>query len=402
MHAMYEVPIRLKKMLKIHVDFEKRIFGFDLLRAFAIFCVIHGHGHHLLKGTLLEKFPWIELPHGVDIFFVISGFLIGYSFIVNATRECGKLSFSKTLNFWKRSALRILPNYYLILFLNYLMVSFELLDGSIDKFNIWLFATFTQNLFYPFYDFFWESWSLATQEWFYLLFPILLMILGKTIKLKYNILIISSFFIIGSIAYRYSISGIEYDSFWWDVSFRKVVLSRIDCIFYGVVAAWFRFYFNEFWSKYSLPLFIIGILIFLLTIYIPKEQNTIYLNVFYLSISPVYISFCFPLFDKLKDTKNILGRVITYLSILSYAMYLFNLMVIQIIDKHFSEVLISNTTLKYLLYWSITIFFSYFLYVLIENPISTIGNRLLHTTKMMYKRIGLIEKSKTTIGNKPL
>lgn len=383
-------------MLGFKVDFEKRIFGFDLLRAFAIFCVIHGHGKHLLKGTMIENFPWIRLPHGVDIFFVLSGFLIGYSFIVNANRTNNKLTFSKSLNFWKRSALRILPNYYLILVLNYLLVNNGLLNGSTDKFSIWLFATFTQNLFYSFHGFFWESWSLATQEWFYLMFPILLMLFGKKVKLKYNILIISLLFIIISVVYRYSISNLEYNYFWWDVNFRKVVMSRIDCIFYGVIAAWFRFYFKESWIKYATPLFIVGILLFLLIAYFPKEQNSLYTKVFYLSISPIYISLWFPLIDKLKDTKTFISKLITYFSILSYAMYLINLLTIQILSKHFSEILNNHTTIKYLLFWLITVFLSYLLYVLYENPISTKGNRLLHTTKMMYKRIRVDEKNRTS------
>jgi peptidoglycan/LPS O-acetylase OafA/YrhL len=386
-------------MLGFKIDFDKRIFGFDLLRAFAIFCVIHGHGRHILKGTLLEGFPWFILPHGVDIFFVISGFLIGYSFIVNANKTNGKLTFSKILNFWKRSALRILPNYYLILVVNYILVNGDILNGSTDKFSFWKFFTFTQNLFYPFYDFFWESWSLATQEWFYLLFPIFVLVLGNIFKLKYNIPIISIIFIMSSVLYRFSISDLDYDSFWWDVNFRKVALSRFDCIYIGVIAAWFRFYFKEYWTKYALPLFLLGVLLFILHSNLPREINSIYFKVFYLSIAPIYIVMWFPLVDRLKDTKSVFGKLITYFNILSYAMYLFNLMVIQILDRHYSTALPNNATLKYIIFWLITIFLSYLLYILYENPISTLGNRLLHTTKMMYKRIGLNERNKTTGGN---
>ncbi len=381
-------------MLGIKIDFEKRIFGFDLLRAFAIFFVIHGHGRHLLNSTLFEGFPWFRLPHGVDIFFVLSGFLIGYSFIVNANRTNNKLPLSKSSNFWKRSVLRILPNYYLILFLNYFLVNGGILNGSTDQFSIWRFITFTQNLFYPFYDFFWESWSLSAQVWFYLLFPILIMVLVEKFKLKYVIPAISLLFILSSIVYRFSISSLDYDSFWWDVSFRKVVVSRMDCVFFGVIAAWFRFYFKDYWMKYAKPLFLIGVLLFIFAAYLPKEVNSLYNKVFFLSISPIYISLWFPLIDRLKDTKTILSKLITCFSVLSYAMYLLNLMVIQIIDKHYSDVLLNHATLKYLSYWAITVFLSYLLYVLFENPVSTYGNRIFNTTKMMYKRIGQAENNR--------
>ncbi len=276
-------------MLGFKIDFDKRIFGFDLLRAFAIFCVVHGHGKNLLKGSLFEGFPWIRLPHGVDIFFVISGFLIGYSFIVNSNRTHGKLTLSKALNFWKRSALRILPNYFLILGINYLLVKRGILNGSIDNLSIWKFITFTQNLFYPFYDFFWESWSLATQEWFYLLFPIFLMLLSKKYKIKYVIPFICLLFIVGSMIYRLSISNLEYNGFTWDVNFKKVALSRIDCVYFGVITAWFRFYFKEAWIRYAKPMFFIGLFLFLFITYIPEDLNSFYTKVFYLSIPPIYI-----------------------------------------------------------------------------------------------------------------
>ena len=374
-------------MLGFKIDFDKRIFGFDLLRAFAIFCVIHGHGKHLLKGTLVEEFPWFKLPHGVDIFFVLSGFFIGYSFIVKSNRTHGKLTFNQTLNFWKRSALRILPNYYLILVVNYFLVSEGIIDGSTEKFSMWKFFTFTQNLFYPFYDFFWESWSLATQEWFYLLFPIFILGFSKFFDLKYIIPIISLLFILSSMLYRYSISDLDYDSFWWDVNFRKVAFSRFDCIYYGVIAAWIRFYFEEYWIKFAKTLFLIGVLLFILHSNIAREINSIYSKVFYLSIAPIYIAMWFPLIDRIKDSKSILSKLITYFSILSYAMYLINLMLIQIFDKHYSTTFQSNATQKYLLFWMITISLSYLLYRVYENPISTLGDKLIHTTKVIYKRV---------------
>ncbi|WP_167614077.1 acyltransferase family protein [Maribellus sediminis] len=374
-------------MLGIKIDYEKRIYGFDLLRAFAIFCVIHGHGKHLLTGTMLEGFPWVPLPRGVDIFFVLSGFLIGYSFISGAAKTNGQLKFGKAMNFWERSALRILPNYYLLLAVNYFLVKSEILNGSVAKFSPWLFATFTQNLWYPFYDFFWESWSLATQEWFYLLFPLLLLFFTRNNRLKQSIVIISGFFITIAIIYRINISGTVYDTFWWDVNFRKVALSRIDSIFFGVLAAWVRFFYAESWKKFALPAFISGIVIFLIMSSIPKNTESIYYNIIYLSLSPIFIALLFPLIDRLKDSRSVVGRFITVISFLSYSMYLLNLLFIQLIDKHYPNLLANHATFKYLLFLLVTFTGSYLLYQLYEHPIATLGNKILHTSKMMYKRM---------------
>lgn len=317
----------------------------------------------------------------------MSGFLIGYSFIVSANKNSDKPTFSKTLNFWKRSALRILPNYFLILIINYILCELNILNGSNDKFSFWLFATFTQNLYYPFYGFFWESWSLATQEWFYLLFPLALLALTKVIKLKHSILLISFLFILSAIYYRINAHGINYNYFNWDITFRKVAASRIDCIFFGVIAAWFRFYYAKIWNKNALLLFIIGTVVFFVVSYSPAPLNSIYKNIIYLSLAPIYIMLWLPLLDQLKDVKTIFGKILSTISVLSYAMYLLNLLLIQIINNHFSSLLKQHTTVKYLLYWLLTLSLSYILYRFYENPISRVGNNMLHTTKMMYKRI---------------
>lgn len=374
-------------MFGIKIDYNKRIYGFDFLRALAIFFVVHGHGRNLLSGTKLEGFPWFDLPHGVDIFFVLSGFLIGYSFLVSANKSNGILPLAKATNFWKRSALRILPNYYLILLVNYVLVNTEIIAGTTEKFNILLFITFTQNLFYPFYDFFWESWSLAVQEWFYLLFPLLLLTMSRVMNVKYGVLIISLTFILISIVYRISISDVEYDSFWWGVNFRKTTAARIDCIYFGVLAGWFRYYLPKVWNKFAIPAFITGVIMFILLSKLDKNLNTVYYNVFFLSISAICIMLWFPLIDRVKNVKTIFGKFVSVISILSYSMYLLNLLIIQIINKNFSELMANNATLKYLIYWVVTLLSSYLLYKLYENPIASYGNKVLHTTKMMYKRV---------------
>ncbi|MBN2776152.1 MAG: acyltransferase [Bacteroidales bacterium] len=374
-------------MLGIKVDADKRIFGFDLLRALAIFFVMHGHGRHLLTGTIIEGFPWFKLPHGVDIFFVISGFLIGYSFIVNSNKTDGKTQFKTVTNFWKRSMLRIFPNYYLLVVVNYILVNSQIINGSTDMFPMIRFLTFTQNLYYPFYEFFWESWSLAVQEWFYLLFPLLLLLYSRFFKVKFGVLFFSLGFIAFSIWYRYSISDIQYDQFWWDVSYRKVTASRIDSIFYGVIAAWIRYYFPKFWNKNALLLFALGITLYIINVNIPKSPNDFYTQVFYLSVSPLCIALWFPLIDKIKSYKTKIGEAITVFSILSYAIYLTNMLLIQIINKNFTNFMSGNASIKYLSYIALCVLISYLIYILYENPLSKLGNKLLKTRKMMYKRI---------------
>jgi peptidoglycan/LPS O-acetylase OafA/YrhL len=373
-------------MLGFHIDYTKRIYGYDLLRAYAIFRVVNGHGGHLLNGTVLEGFPWFSSPSGVDIFFVLSGFLIGFSFISNLEKSKDNNALKLATNFWKRSSLRILPNYYLILLVNYAFSKWGLINGSNEEFPLILFATFTQNLVAPFYGFFWESWSISVQEWFYLSFPLLILLFTKFKSVKTSALFTFLVFFLVSLLYRLYLSQEDYDRYFWDLNFRKMILSRLDSIGFGVLAAWVRFYWPVIWKKVAIPSFIFGILLFASVLYIPFEINTFYTNIVFYHITPLSVAFLLPLLDRIKDVKSFAGKAITYVSILSYAIYLFNLLVIQIINKHFKDGLFENGIYNYLLYWLIVIVLSYALFILIENPIVKNGNKILHTTRMMYKR----------------
>jgi peptidoglycan/LPS O-acetylase OafA/YrhL len=102
---------------------------------------------------------------GVEIFFVLSGFLIGQ--ILLRDFEQG-VNFKKLLHFWKRRWIRTIPVYYLVLFLKFVLAP------AIGINIIWYFL-FLQNNIYGI-DFFGVSWSLVIEEWFYLLIPFGLLI----------------------------------------------------------------------------------------------------------------------------------------------------------------------------------------------------------------------------------
>ena len=65
----------IKNLFKITIN-PNRIYGLDILRAFAILFVVVGHGKHLLPDKYSKIHSYIVFD-GVSIFFVLSGFLIG-------------------------------------------------------------------------------------------------------------------------------------------------------------------------------------------------------------------------------------------------------------------------------------------------------------------------------------
>ena len=364
----------MKSFWSIDID-RKRVFGLDFLRAFAIFCVVQGHAERILFDTPLDRFTDMPVPHGVDIFFVITGFLIGRSFINHLERHENRISRNKTLTFYARTALRILPNYLFILLVNYALVQFDVIEGDTHTFPLWRFATFTQNLFTPFWGFYWESYSLPVQWWFYIFFPLLLSLLSLFAKPKRYVPWLCLFFILTSVAFRLSVADQVHDRFGWDIWIRKTVASRTDNIYMGVLAAWVMCYFPKQWERHALACFIIGLALFIATRIIPRTPGTVYYDALYLTISALAIALWFPLLTKWKTYKTRLGDVVSCVSMLSYAMFLTNLLLLQVLEHSFPA-FVSRYAIAYPTFWLLVIAAAYLLHVFVEKPFIRLRERM--------------------------
>jgi peptidoglycan/LPS O-acetylase OafA/YrhL len=365
------------ELLKLNVDYSKRVYGLDVFRAAAILSVVMGHGGFII-GKAVPGFPFIKLIDGVELFFVLSGFLIGT--ILTKIYETTDLSFADLQSFWKRRWLRTLPNYYLILIVNVILVYTGVINGKLENFN-WKFIFFLQNFNTYFTDFFWESWSLTIEEWFYILTPISILLFHycfRNFLSKKNILLISIlFFIISPLLYRISISSTETDLFWYDVKFRKVVLTRLDAIMYGVFFSWLKFYYGSYWSKIKIPFFILGIIL----IYGAMDaavysSGGFFSKTYYFSLVGIGAAMLLPFADSRKSFNSSFGKVLTHISLISYSMYLVNLsLVAQVIEKNYN---ISNpveAVCVYIFYWLFIIILSTLLYKYFEKPVMDLRNR---------------------------
>jgi peptidoglycan/LPS O-acetylase OafA/YrhL len=145
-----------------------RVAGLDTLRAAAIAWVILFHSY--LIGGLgdgYRLFQWSGWM-GVDLFFVLSGYLIGTQ-VFKALRHRGTVAFPA---FYKRRFVRILPAFFVVLALYELWPAWPETRGMQP---LWQFLTFTFNLQYNNDDnyAFSHVWSLCVEEHFYLVFPFL-------------------------------------------------------------------------------------------------------------------------------------------------------------------------------------------------------------------------------------
>lgn len=143
-----------------------RNIGLDVLRAAAISMVFLSHGVTMTGLPVLGEFGT-----GVDLFFVLSGFLIGRIYFRGARDH----SFS-FWHFWRARWWRTLPPYIGGL-AAYLLVR-PLLAGARPQADLpWYYWLFLQN--YLGITGYGPTWSLCVEEHFYLALPILALLIGR-------------------------------------------------------------------------------------------------------------------------------------------------------------------------------------------------------------------------------
>jgi peptidoglycan/LPS O-acetylase OafA/YrhL len=151
-----------------------RLTGLDTLRALAIALVLMSHYNGFVaRGStfgFIGEVGWA----GVDLFFVLSGYLIGNQLLAPAAR--GEHLSLKT--FFARRLLRTLPNYYVVLAM-YLLLPHSAIAGK-SMAPVWRYLSFTQNFGLDYGQTFTHSWSLCIEEQFYLVLPLAVLALVGT------------------------------------------------------------------------------------------------------------------------------------------------------------------------------------------------------------------------------
>ncbi|MEH7299374.1 acyltransferase family protein [Neobacillus drentensis] len=309
----------------------KRVFGLDIVRSLAIILVLCAHSlDHFIIPNSTGGIGWLASQvtypigfFGVEMFFVLSGFLIG-GIIIRDVVEKG--TFNSLFNFFLRRWFRTLPLYYLV-------VLFLILFPTLEEFS-WTNLFFIQNfdsrdlLFNPI------SWSLSVEEWFYLTIPLIMLVLlnFNNKKNKETIFFFVCFFVI-ALSYVLRVVTVELNSnVEFDFGIRKQIFLRLDSIMFGVVLAGIKYYYTKSYDRLvSYPkilfAFTISGLLFcgscmVFNIFGVLDESFIMRTLFFDFVSlfcVLLISFA----DTIKNTNNYgLGKKINWLSRTSYAVYL--------------------------------------------------------------------------------
>jgi peptidoglycan/LPS O-acetylase OafA/YrhL len=232
-----------------------RLHGLDTLRSLAILVVIVFHlldfgGENTLPTWLepIASYGWM----GVDLFFVLSGYLIGSQLLRPYTRG----ERPGLWEFYRNRIYRILPAYLVVLAAYYWIPNWPEFDGMAPP---WKYLTFTYNLFLPVtgHRTFSHVWSLCVEEHFYLLLPLIVLVLMRKPSLRKTTALIAGIFLFG-IAIRsffllHTLLPLDRAGDSWGLLYMQRIYyptySRLDGLLAGVTLAVIRIFRPAWWQR---------------------------------------------------------------------------------------------------------------------------------------------------------
>ncbi len=293
----------------------KRNQPLDILRGIAILLVIGVHYYYF-------RLWWQIGQTGVDLFFVLSGFLIS-GLLFDEFKRRGKIDVKR---FWVRRGFKIYPAFYVLIFLT------TLSGAELHRLNLhrlWPELFFMQDYFRPIW---YHTWSLAVEEHFYFALPIALILLVKFsasrddpfIWVPWIFVVLS----VGCLLLRCveSLHGVGPNAL------RQETHLRIDSLFAGVLLGyWYHFRQNVFKRLASRLLVFIGFACLLPTAFCNPDgrfMDTAGLTLVYVGYGLILAN-CIGL----PESKNFVARSVAWIGKYSYSIYLWHVPILFVLSR---------------------------------------------------------------------
>ena len=332
----------------------------DGLRAIAVLSVILYHIEFFFLDLKVLTGGFI----GVDIFFVISGYLIT-SIIIKEINLNNKFSL---LNFYERRIRRIFPALFITISISTVFAWLYLIPSSFLEFTKSIIASvlFISNYFFYFEGLIYNNdqsllkpllhtWSLSVEEQFYIFFPVLLIIINKFFKR--NLLI--SFIIIFIISFFLSFYTTTHNA---NFSFFST-LSRVWEFLAGSLIAYYQIKNKKKYFDYHNLFTIFGLFLIFYSIIFFNEKT---LHPSVNTLIPI-LGTCLIIFYS--DKKNYVTKFLSNflfikIGLISYSLYLWHFPVFAIARN--KENILSNFDKLELII--ITVLLSLLSYIFVEKP----------------------------------
>lgn len=312
--------------------------GLDLVRALAISLVLASHATMLLGGHMNDTARRLLLYlggfFGVELFFVLSGYLIGTLLIKLFDTHPGRPPNAALWHFWQRRWWRTVPTYLLVVLLNMTLLAGWLHQHPIELRHL----LFLQNLTSANFAMMPESWSITVEEWFYLTLPLALslgaaLLSARTTKPKVIVYVLACYIFLFT-ALRWG--WVIYQDPHWDRGIRKAVLWRLDAIAWGCLVAWATYYHPRWLARHQYTLAGLGVALALigllwLTHALLTHHVSVWLKGGLFSLASIGLALTLPWWanhgQRLMPWQRVRASI-TQLSLISYSLYLFHLSVI--------------------------------------------------------------------------
>ena len=349
-----------------------RLPGLDLLRCIAILWVMAFHS--FVVGGLgpdwswLSRFGWM----GVDLFFVLSGFLIG-SQVLGPLAQGQGLSLA---DFYWRRAFRILPAYWAVLALYALWPAFHEAPGMEPS---WKFLAFVMNLSidYGRNASFSHAWSLCVEEHFYWVFPVLCIALSGRLTTR-KFLALCGAIVLGGIVLRGAIwlqaANVDprLSRNWFIEDIYYPTWNRLDGLLCGVALAAWKAFHPQAWQRarpHADASFIGGLVLLGVAIWLFQERVGLLAN----TVGwPVLSAALGLLVFAGSGRDSVIGRVelplVGWIAAISYSLYLVHKSIYHVVQTHWGAQLADQGFLAFFAYGAAAVLAGAVLHYAVERP----------------------------------
>jgi peptidoglycan/LPS O-acetylase OafA/YrhL len=362
---------------------DSKLYGLDHLRALAIILVFFFH-YYIVSGGQPEWLPDVASFGwtGVDLFFVLSGFLIS-SQLFAQIKQGQNISF--TIFFTKRF-FRIVPAFLVTVAIYFCFPFFREKEALPP---LWKFLTFTQNLGLNIKDVgtFSHCWSLCVEEHFYLFLPIILIMLQRSKLIAKSYWLLIALFLLGFAIRIYSFNHlylpkIDEENSWmyWYKYIYYPTYNRLDGLLVGVSIAGVYQFFPDLWSKlskYGNQFILIGLCVLTSAFFLCEDPQSFNASIFGFPL--IALGFGFMVLGAISPTSFLYqwnSKMTTFIATLSFSIYLTHKGIIHVTNKLLENFKI-DSNLMMIISIVTCLLGAYLLNLAIEKPFMRLRARIL-------------------------